>query len=73
MINTPTHFTNGSSSCFDWIFSSNMSYSTTGMEQLIYDKCHQMYGKLNFNIPLPTPYYRKIWNYKMASIAGIRF
>ena len=26
MINTPSHFTNGSSSCIDLIFSSNTSY-----------------------------------------------
>ena len=59
MINKPTHFKNVSPSWIDLIFVSNTSYLTTGIEQLIYDKCHHniIYGKLNFYIPLLLPYY----------------
>ena len=62
MVNTPTHFTNGSSSCIDLTFSSKKSYLTTGMEQSIYNNIP--YGKLNFDILLPLPYYRKKWDFK---------
>ena len=57
---------NVSSSCIDLIFGSNKAYLTTGREQLIYDKSHHniIYGKLNFDIPLPPPNHRKIWDYK---------
>ena len=37
MINTLTHFTNGSSSCNDFVFSSSTSYLTTGIAQSIYE------------------------------------
>ena len=57
-INKPTRFTNVSSSCIDLIFGSNTTYLNTGTEQSIYDKCHyNIYGKLNFEIPLPPPYF----------------
>ena len=73
IINKPTHFTNVSSSCIDLIFASNTSYLSTGLEQSIYDKCHHdiMYGKLNFDIPLPPVYYKKIWDYKKANTEAI--
>ena len=71
---TQTHFINGSSSCIDLIFYSNTSYLTTGMEQSIYGKCHYniIYMKLNFDIPLPPPYYSKTRDYKKANIKDIR-
>ena len=74
IINKPTHFTNVSSSCIDLIFASNTTYLTTGIEQSIYDKCHHniIYGKLNFDIPLPPPYFRKIWDYKKANTKAIK-
>ena len=55
IINKPTHFTNVSSSCIDFIFASNTTYLTTGTKQPIYGKCHHntTYGKLNFDTPLP--------------------
>ena len=51
------------------IFASNTTYLNIGIEQSIYDKCHHniIYGKLNFDIPLPPPYYRKLWDYKKAN------
>ena len=56
MINKPTHFTNISARCIDLIFTSKTRYLTIGIKLSIYDKCHHktIYGKLNFNIPLPT-------------------
>ena len=58
-INKPMHFTNDSSACIDLIFGSNTTYLNAGIEQSIYDKCHHnsIYGKLNFDIPLPPPYF----------------
>ena len=62
MINKPTYFTNISASCIDLICTSKKRYLTTGIKQSIYDECdhNTIYGKVNFNIPLPPPYYRKI-------------
>ena len=73
-INKPTHFTNVSSSCIDSIFASNTTYLTAGIKQSIYDKCHHniIFGKLKFDIPLPPPYYRKIWDYKKANTKAIQ-
>ena len=74
MINTPTHFTNISSSCTDSTFFLNTSCLTTGMEQSIYDKYHHniICEKLNFDIPLPPFYYKKTWDYIMANTEDIQ-
>ena len=72
-INKPTHFTNISSSCIDLIFPSNTTYLTTGIEQY-FDKCHHniIYEKLHFDMPIPAPYYRKIWGYKKSKTEVIK-
>ena len=70
MINKPTHFINESWSCIDLIFSSNTSFvKNCGSELLICEKCHHniIYGTLNFDIPLPPPYDKDIWDYKHAN------
>ena len=56
------------------IFASKTTYLNTGIEQSIYDKYHDniIYGKLNFDIPLPPPYYRKLWDYKKANTGTIQ-
>ena len=56
------------------ILASNTTYLATGIEQSIYDKCDHniIYGKLNFDIPLPTPYYRKIWDDRKANTEAIQ-
>ena len=45
-----------------------------GIEQPIYEKCHHniTYGTLDFNVPLPPPYYRDIWDYKNADAESIQ-
>ena len=51
---------NTSSSCIDLIFTSNPSLITEfGIEKFLYtDGCHHsiLFGKMNFNVPLPPPY-----------------
>ena len=45
-----------------------------GIEQSVYNKRHHniIYGKLNFYIPLPPPYYRKLWDYKKVNTEDIQ-
>ena len=75
LINKAIHFINGTSSCVDLIFSSNVSFVRNyGIEQSIYEKRHHniTYGTLDFNVPLPPPYYREIWDYKNAGTESIQ-
>ena len=61
----PTHITKESSSSIDLIFTSNPSFlSASGVELSLYEKCHQnlIYGKINFNVPLPPPYICEVWD-----------
>ena len=62
VINKPTHFINELSSCIDLIFTSFVK--NCGSELSIYEKCHHniIYEILNFNIPLPSLYYRDVWD-----------
>ena len=45
-----------------------------GIEKTIHEKCHHdtVYGTLNFNLPLPLPYYREIWVYKNVNTETIQ-
>ena len=75
MINKTTHFINESSSSIDLIFSSNTSFvKNCGSELSIYEKCHHniIYGTLTFDKPLPSPYYRDVWDYKNANTESIK-
>ena len=56
MIDKATHYINGSSSCIDLIFSSNVNFKS------LYETCHYniFHGTLNFNIPHLPPYFREI-------------
>ena len=75
LLNKPTHFMNGTSSCIYLIFSSNVSFIRNyGIEQSIYEKCrHKItYGTPDFNVPLPPPYYRQIWNYENVDTESIQ-
>ena len=63
LIDQTTHITKESSSCIDLIFTSNPSFiSASGVELSLYEKCHHnlIYGKINFNVPLPPPYIREV-------------
>ena len=75
MIDKPAHYINESSSCIDLIFSSDVNLTKNyGVEQSLYETCHHniIYGTLNFNIPLPPPYFREKWDYKNANIECIQ-
>ena len=75
LINKPTLFINETSSFIDLIFSSNVSFIRNyGIEQSIYEKCHHniTYDTHDFNVPLPLPYYREIWDYKNADTESIQ-
>ena len=74
MIDKPTHYINESSSCIDLICSSNVNLTKNcSVEQSLYKTCYHsiICGTLNFNIPLPHPYFREIWDYKNANIGCI--
>ena len=75
IIDKPTHFTNNSSSCIDLIFTSNPSILVDScIEKSLSNSCHQdfIYGKINFRVPLPPPYFRTIWDYKSADASSIK-
>ena len=45
-----------------------------GIKQFIHEKCHHniTYRTLDFNVLLPPPYYREIWDYKNADTERIQ-
>ena len=70
MIDKPTPFVNGSSWCIGLIFSSNVTLASLTknykLEQSLNEKCHYniIYGSLNLDIPLSSPYYGNDWDFK---------
>ena len=75
LIDQPTHITEESSSCIDLILTSNSSFtSASGVELSLYEKCHHdlIYGKINFNVPLPPPYIREVWDYRNTKLENIQ-
>ena len=75
MIDKPAHFINESSSCINHPgFFKYQFCKKLWKWLLIYEKCHQniIYGTLNFDIPLPPPYYRDVWDYKHANTESIQ-
>ena len=48
--------------CIGLIFTSNPSFSASGVELSLYEKSHHnsIYGKINFNVLLPPPYIREV-------------
>ena len=75
LVDQPTNITKESSSCIDLILTSTPSFiSVSGVELSLYEKCYHnlIYGKINFNIPLPPPYIREVWNYKNAKVENIQ-
>ena len=64
-----------SSSCIDFIFTSNpMFISASWVELLLYGKCHHnlIYRKTNFNVLLLPPYTREVWDYKNAKVEDVQ-
>ena len=57
------------------IFSSSVNLTKNcGVEQSLYEKCYHniIYGTVDFNIPLPSPYYRELWDFKSANTEFIQ-
>ena len=48
--------------------------SASGVELSLYEKCHHNFilWKRNFNVSLPPPYIREVWNYEKAKIENIQ-
>ena len=75
LINKSTHCVNGSSSCIDLIFTSNTNLVTDfEVDPTLYKTRHYnlIFGKINFNIPLPPPFYRDIWDCKRDNVEMIQ-
>ena len=75
LINKTTYCVNGNSSCIDLIFTSNANLVTDfGVGPTRYEKCRHdlIFGKINFNIHVPPPFYRDIWVYKIANVEMIQ-
>ena len=75
LIDQPTDCVNGSSTCIDSIFTSNTNLVTDfGVDSTLYKTCHHnlIFGKINFIVPLPTPFYRDNWGYKRANLEMIQ-
>ena len=76
IINQPTHFYPGKSpSCIDVIFCSQPNLiSESGVLPSLLPQCHHgiTFAKINFNVKLPPPYKRSMWDYKNADVTNIR-
>ena len=75
IVDQATHITKDSSSCINFIFSSNPSFiSASGVELSLHYKCRHnlIYGKINFNVPFPPPHVREVWDYKNANVENIQ-
>ena len=70
LINEPTHIRDdGTQSCIDLICTDQpFMFTETGvLPSLDTHSKHQIiHGNLNFSVPCPPPYKRKIWDYKLA-------
>ena len=71
LINEPTHvLDNGNQSCIDLICTDQANFFTeTGVLPTLdsHSKHNIIHGTLNFHVPCPPPYKRKIWEYKSAN------
>ena len=76
LINEPTHIRDdGSQSCIDLICTDQpFIFTETGVLPSLdsHSKHNIIHGSLNFHIPCPPPYKRKIWDYKAANTNLIR-
>ena len=69
MIDKPTHILPDSSSCIDLIFSAEHNVLESGVLSSLHPRCHHQipYCKINFRIPFPPSYKRKIWDFSRAN------
>ena len=76
MIDKPTHFFRGVSSCIDLIFCNKPGLiSEYGIDHSLFQTCHHnfIFGKINAKLPVPPPAYsREVWDYKNANTEGIQ-
>ena len=76
LIGEPTHILpNASSSCIDLIFSSADHLSLdSGVLPSLYPRCHHqiVFCKINFKIPFPPSYKRRIWDFSRANSMAIQ-
>ena len=75
LINEPTHIRDdGTQTCIDLLFT-NQPQSFTNVEVLPHPVSQSkhliIHGKLNFSMPSPPPYKRKIWEYNKANHVNI--
>ena len=76
LINSPTHLPRENiATCIDLIFTNKpTSFVDSGTLPSPDDKCkHQIiFGTLNYQLPCPPKYKRKVWDYQKANIRSLR-
>ena len=76
LINEPTHIRDdGAQSCIDLICTDQANlFTETGVYPTLdmHSKHNIVFGTLNFHVPCPPPYKRRIWDYKSAKVESIR-
>ena len=76
LINEPTNFEpNKNPSCIDLIFTDQPNtVLDSGTKPSLDNYCHHqlIYCRMNFNIPAPPPFQRKIWKYDRADVRLIK-
>ena len=76
IIDEPTHFPRDNiETCIDLVLTDQPNFVVhSGVIQSPDPRCkHQIInGKINFTIPCPPPYKRKLWSFNRANIDGIR-
>ena len=76
IIHEPNHIRdNGSQSFIDLICTDQPNYfSETGVLPTLdfHSKHNIVYGNLNFHVPCPPPYKRRVWDFKSANVESIR-
>ena len=72
---SPSHRDDGSQSCIDLVCTDqSYVFTDTGVLPFLdpHSKHNIIHGSLNFHIPCPPPYKRKVWEYKTAKSNMIR-
>ena len=75
IINQPTNITKESSSCIDLAFGTSPNLiSNTDVDLSLFHKCHHSlrYSIIDFNVPLPPPYLREVWDYENPNSSYIQ-